>query len=183
MIFSPDDFFSFLRSLCWRSPKFFLFLCFFFAFGLLFKGVLWFVHFGASEKDLGYLGLWDCSPFLHRHTNVDNCDWTAVWVAIAVHSTDNNTQSSSEAREATKRKNAPCSMSMFTSEMGTGAKKIEFLCEIFLRMYFCKRHTAEINIFFCVLHICRKTTPAYRPSPAHMVIEQRSCSLARTTIC
>ena len=25
-------------------------------------------------KGLGYLGLWDCSPILHRHTNVDHLD-------------------------------------------------------------------------------------------------------------
>ena len=24
---------------------------------------LWFIQFGATTKDLGYLGLWDCSPF------------------------------------------------------------------------------------------------------------------------
>ena len=42
-----------------------------------------FIHFGATEKDLQYLGLWDCNPFLHRHTNVDQLD-----SGIAVHSTD-----------------------------------------------------------------------------------------------
>ena len=44
-------------------------------------GGIWFIHFGATEKDLGYFGLWDCSPFLHRHTNVDKRD-----SGIAVHS-------------------------------------------------------------------------------------------------
>ena len=44
-------------------------------------GGLWFIHFGATEKDLGYFGLWDCSPFLHRNANVDELDY-----GIAVHS-------------------------------------------------------------------------------------------------
>ena len=34
------------------------------------------------QISLGYLGLWDCSPFLHRHANVDQLD-----SGIAVHST------------------------------------------------------------------------------------------------
>ena len=34
----------------------------------------------------GYLGLWDCSPFLHRHGNVDQWD-----SGIAVYSTDMQT--------------------------------------------------------------------------------------------
>ena len=38
---------------------------------------------------LGYPGLWDCSPFLHRHTNVEQLD-----SGIAVHST--NTQTNTE---------------------------------------------------------------------------------------
>ena len=46
-----------------------------------------FIHFGASENNLGYLGLWDCSPYLHRHTNVDQLD-----SGIAVHSTDLQTK-------------------------------------------------------------------------------------------
>ena len=34
-------------------------------------------------KNQVYLGLWDCIPFLHRHTNVDQLD-----SGIAVHGTD-----------------------------------------------------------------------------------------------
>ena len=41
------------------------------------------IHFGATEKDLGHLGLYDCSPFPHKHTNADQLD-----SGIAVHSTD-----------------------------------------------------------------------------------------------
>ena len=55
---------------------------FFAALGLLYFG-LCFIHFGAIEKHVGYLGLWDCSPFLHRHTNADQLD-----SGIVVHSTD-----------------------------------------------------------------------------------------------
>ena len=52
-----------------------------------FVGVLCFIHFGAIEKDLGYLRLWDCSPFLHRHANVDQLD-----SGTAVHSADKHQQ-------------------------------------------------------------------------------------------
>ena len=34
-------------------------------------GVLWFIDFDATAKELGHFGQWDCSPLLHRHTNVD----------------------------------------------------------------------------------------------------------------
>ena len=39
----------------------------FFIFALLFAEPIF-------AKGLGYLGLWDCSPILHRHTNVDHLD-------------------------------------------------------------------------------------------------------------
>ena len=45
-----------------------------------------FIHFGAPEKDLGCLGLWDCSPYPHKNTNVDQLD-----SGIAVHGTDMQT--------------------------------------------------------------------------------------------
>ena len=44
---------------------------FFFASGLLLGG--WgvcFIHFGACEKDLGYLGLWNCSLYPHTGTQM-----------------------------------------------------------------------------------------------------------------
>ena len=45
------------------------FLRFFFAFWGL--GL---IHCVATAGNRVYLGLWDCSPFLHRHTNVDQLD-------------------------------------------------------------------------------------------------------------
>ena len=47
----------------------------------------WLIHFVATARDRAYLGLWDCSPFLHRHANVDQLD-----SGIAVHSTDKHQQ-------------------------------------------------------------------------------------------
>ena len=76
-------------------------------------GGLWFIHFDATEKDLGYFGIWDCSPFLYRHTNVDELDY-----GIAVHGIDKKTQCKSEAREATKKREGLCSTSMLNSESG-----------------------------------------------------------------
>ena len=47
------------------------------------------IHFATAvaARDRAYLGLWDGSPFLHRHTNVDQLD-----SEIAVHSTDKHQQ-------------------------------------------------------------------------------------------
>ena len=74
---------SVLQSCFWLiESKFFIFV-FFLVFSLLFLRS-WFIHFGATEKDLGFLGLWDCSPFPHRHTNVDS--------RIAVYSTNKHQQ-------------------------------------------------------------------------------------------
>ena len=53
---------------------------------------LGFAHFVVTTKDQAYLGLWDCSPFLHMHTNVDQLD-----SGIAVHSTDMHQQASVSA--------------------------------------------------------------------------------------
>ena len=59
-----------------------IFLRFFFAFWGL--GL---IHFVATARNHAYLGLWDCSPFLHRHTNIHQLD-----SGIAVHSTDKHQQ-------------------------------------------------------------------------------------------
>ena len=32
------------------------------------------IHFDATARNRANFGLWDCSPFLHRHTNVDQLD-------------------------------------------------------------------------------------------------------------
>ena len=45
------------------------------------------LHFGASEKGLGYLGPWDCSPYEHKNTHADQWD-----PGIAVHNTDMQTK-------------------------------------------------------------------------------------------
>ena len=50
----------------------------------VFGGFFW--RFG-DWRNHAYLGLWDCSPFLHRHTHVDRLDFE-----IAVHSTDKHQQ-------------------------------------------------------------------------------------------
>ena len=119
-----------------------------------FGGGSCFSHFGATEKDLGYLGVWDCSPFLHRHTNVDQSH-----SGIAVHSTDKHHQArvsddsgpplflctsckfvhKNEARRANKKKDAPCSTKAFQSERGGGAQKSDFVCGNHL----CEGHAAE----------------------------------------
>ena len=52
-----------------RQVKRFFYFCIFRVFGLLLPGFC-FIHFDATEMDLGYPGLWGCRPFLHRHTNV-----------------------------------------------------------------------------------------------------------------
>ena len=70
---------SISQSCFWLTePKFFcIFACSFCVWPPFFG--LCFIHFGASEKDLGYLGIWDCSPYLHKHTNEDQLDFgTAV---------------------------------------------------------------------------------------------------------
>ena len=64
------------------------------------------------KKTWGIL-LWECSPFLHRHANVDDLD-----SGIAVHSTDKKTQCKSEAREVKKKREGPCSTSVLNSEGG-----------------------------------------------------------------
>ena len=61
-------------------------LIFFAGFFFVFWG-LGLIHFVATARNCAYLGLWDCSPFLHRHTNVDQLD-----SGIAVHSTDKHQQ-------------------------------------------------------------------------------------------
>ena len=88
-------------------------------------GGLWFIHFGATEKDLGYFGLLDCRPFLHRHTNVDELGY-----GIAVQSTDKKTQSKSEAREATKKREGPCATSVLNSESGSVQPTALLLCNL-----------------------------------------------------
>ena len=60
----------------------FIFCGFFFAFWGL--GL---IHFVATARNHACLELWDCSPFLHRHTNVDQ-----LHSGIAVHSTDKHQQ-------------------------------------------------------------------------------------------
>ena len=51
-----------------------------------FFGGLWFIHFGATANDLGHLGLWVCSPFLHTHTNVDQLD---SWIRVNTQTSTN----------------------------------------------------------------------------------------------
>ena len=88
-----------------------------------FWGESCFIFFGATEKELGYPRFWNCSPFLHRHTNVDQLD-----SGIAVHSTGKHQQArvsddsglpgvqqtsckfvhKSEARRTNKKRDAPC---------------------------------------------------------------------------
>ena len=72
---------SFLRNPFLRrllDQKLSFFAVFFFAFwGLVM------IHFVATARNREYLGLWDCRPFLHMHTTVDQLD-----SGIAVHSTD-----------------------------------------------------------------------------------------------
>ena len=91
-----------LRFLCLRPP---------------FWGGLRFIHFGVTEEDQGYLGLWDGSPSPKRHTNLDQLD-----SGMAVHSTDKKKQSKTEATEAPKKRDAPCSTSVFKS--GGGQKSL-----------------------------------------------------------
>ena len=62
---------------CWTK----IFLRFFAFWGL---GL---IHFVATARNRAYIGLWDCSPFLHRHTNVNQLD-----SGVAVHSTDKHQQ-------------------------------------------------------------------------------------------
>ena len=65
----------------------------------------------------GSVGLWDCSP-------------------------DKKKQSKREAMEAMKKRDAPCSMSVFKSEGRAGATTI-FVSNFFCRCQFCKGRAAE----------------------------------------
>ena len=59
---------------------------------------------------------------------------------IQRYHTNDSTLSNSEAREAKKKRDAPCSTSVIKSEGGAGAKKnSDFFCEC----NFCKAHAAE----------------------------------------
>ena len=70
-----------------ESKLLFSFFAFVFVLGRFLRGGGGcFIHFSASEKDLGSLGLWDCSPYLHKRTNMDQLD-----SGIAVHRTDTQT--------------------------------------------------------------------------------------------
>ena len=64
-------------------------------------------HTNVDELDYGI------AVHSYRHTNVDELDY-----GIAVHSTDKKTQCKSEAREATKKREGPCSTSVLNSELG-----------------------------------------------------------------
>ena len=72
----------------------------------------------AQAYKCGSAGLWDCSD-----------------------TTDKKTQSKSEAREATKERDAPCSTSVFTPEGGGGAGAKNIVLRIVL--LFCEGHAAE----------------------------------------
>ena len=43
------------------------------------------IHFVATARDRAYLGLWDCSPFLQRHTNVDQLHSKSPWGIQRTH--------------------------------------------------------------------------------------------------
>ena len=85
------------------------FLRFFFAFGGL--GLIPFV---ATTRNRAYLGLWDCIPFLHRHTNVDQLD-----SGIAVHSTDKHQQAWFRSTSPPRRDPRPAGLLLCTNNQQT----------------------------------------------------------------
>ena len=52
-----------------------------------FGGGSCFIHFGATVKDLGHLGLWDCGPFLRSHTTVHQWYTLCLLISSDPHAT------------------------------------------------------------------------------------------------
>ena len=62
--------------------------CLFLRLTCFFWGWVCFIHFGAPETDLGYLGPWDCSPYLHRHSHYlhyQHQEWQGAQLQLALH--------------------------------------------------------------------------------------------------
>ena len=124
-------------------------------------------------KGLGYLGLWDCSPILHRHTNVDHLDcgiavqsYSAILhrhtnvdrlnSGIAVHSTDKHQQASvSDASTLQVGQTQHPSRNCGILQRRAGAKKkLRFF---FAEPIFAKGTKPKINIF-CVFFLRQNNT-------------------------
>ena len=124
-------------------------------------------------KGLGYLGLWDCSPILHRHTNVDHLDCgiavqsyspilhrhtnvDRLKSGIAVHNTDKHQQANvSDASTLQVGQTQHPSRNCGILQRRAGAKKN---CDFFLRNSFLRRAQSQKIIFFCVSFFYGKTT-------------------------
>ena len=129
---------------------------FFFAFVFAFWGLV-LIHFVATARDRAYLGLWDCSPFLHRHKNVDQLD-----SGIAVHGTDKHhpgcpvtwslIHHSLKAKQGAKwgmrhgrggQQAVGKTLPRFWHSCRKGGRGKKYFLRFFCRTHFCVRHDAK----------------------------------------